>query len=122
MLTLLRPHLHQAYLDAGQRRHPAPRLTSRQKDLLRLLAAGHTNSQIARRLGISEGTVRTHLENIYEWLTLRIPCRGFRSSPGVVGDDPADDLVWVVAPAELAGCGPTAVMALSAAQRDECFP
>src|ERR1700755_566098 len=33
--------------------------------LLRLLAAGHTNTQIACRLGISEGTVRTHLENIY---------------------------------------------------------
>ena len=37
-------------------------------ELLRLLTAGHTNSQIARRLGISEGTVRTHLENIYERL------------------------------------------------------
>jgi DNA-binding CsgD family transcriptional regulator len=45
-----------------------PRLTPRQKDLLRLLAAGYTNTQIARRLGISEGTVRTHLENIYERL------------------------------------------------------
>jgi DNA-binding NarL/FixJ family response regulator len=65
LLTLLRPHLHQAYLDAERRRHPLPRLTPRQKDLLRLLAAGHTNAQIARRLGISEGTVRTHLENIY---------------------------------------------------------
>jgi DNA-binding NarL/FixJ family response regulator len=32
---------------------------------LRLVAAGHTNTQIARRLGISEATVRTHLENIY---------------------------------------------------------
>ena len=42
-----------------------PRLTPRQNDLLRQLAAGHTNTQIARRLGISEGTVRTHLENIY---------------------------------------------------------
>jgi DNA-binding CsgD family transcriptional regulator len=68
LLTLLRPHLYQACLDAERRRHPVPRLTPRQNDLLRLLAAGHTNTQIARRLGISEGTVRTHLENIYERL------------------------------------------------------
>ena len=68
LLTLLRPHLHQAYLDAERRRHPLPPLTPRQQDLLCLLAAGHTNTQIARRLGISEGTVRTHLENIYERL------------------------------------------------------
>jgi DNA-binding CsgD family transcriptional regulator len=65
LLTLLRPHLYQAYLDAERRRHPAPQLTPRHWDLLRLLAAGHTNAQIARRLGVSEGTVRTHLENIY---------------------------------------------------------
>ena len=32
------------------------------------MCAGHTNTQIARRLGISEGTVRTHLENIFERL------------------------------------------------------
>ena len=70
VLTLLRPHLHQAYLDAERRRHPVPRLTPRQNDLLRLLAAGHTNTQIARRLGISEGTVRTHLENIYQKLNV----------------------------------------------------
>lgn len=70
VLTLLRPHLHQAVLDAERRRHPVPRLTPRQKDLLRLVAAGHTNSQIARRLGISEGTVRTHLENIYKKLNV----------------------------------------------------
>jgi len=35
---------------------------------MHLIAAGHTNTQIARRLGLSEGTVRTHLENIYERL------------------------------------------------------
>jgi DNA-binding CsgD family transcriptional regulator len=68
VLTLLRPHLHQAYLDAERRRHPVPRLTTRQWDVLRLVAAGHTNAQIARRLDVSEGTVRTHLENIYERL------------------------------------------------------
>ena len=68
VLTLLAPHLDQAYLDAERRRHPIPRLTPRQTGLLRLVAAGHTNAQIARHLGISEGTVRTHLENIYERL------------------------------------------------------
>ena len=70
VLMLLRPHLHQAYLEAERRRHPIPRLTPRQNDLLRLVAAGHTNTQIARRLGISEGTVRTHLENIYTRLNV----------------------------------------------------
>jgi DNA-binding CsgD family transcriptional regulator len=68
VLTLLGPHLDQVYLDAGRRRHPAPRLTPRQTGLLHLVAAGHTNTQIARRLGISEATVRTHLENIYKRL------------------------------------------------------
>jgi DNA-binding CsgD family transcriptional regulator len=65
LLTLLHPHLHKAYLDAERRRHPAPQLTPRQRELLHLVAAGHTNAQIARRLGLSGATVRTHLENIY---------------------------------------------------------
>jgi DNA-binding CsgD family transcriptional regulator len=68
VLTLLCPHLHQAYLDAERRRHPVPRLTPRQTELLNLVAAGYTNIQIARRLGVTEGTVRTHLENIYQKL------------------------------------------------------
>jgi DNA-binding CsgD family transcriptional regulator len=68
LLTVLRPHLHQAFVDAERRRHPAPHLTARHWDLLHLLAAGHTNAQIARRLGITEGTVRTHLEHIYRQL------------------------------------------------------
>jgi LuxR family maltose regulon positive regulatory protein len=37
----------------------------RQTGLLRLVADGHTNGQIARRLGVTERTLRTHLENIY---------------------------------------------------------
>ena len=65
LLALLRPHLHQAYLDAQRRRRGTPALTPRHWELLRLVAAGHTNAQIARRLGVSEGTVRIHLQNIY---------------------------------------------------------
>jgi DNA-binding CsgD family transcriptional regulator len=68
VLTLLRPHLERAYLDAERRRQPVPPLTSRQKELLHLVAAGYTNAQIARQLGISKGTVRIHLENIYRRL------------------------------------------------------
>jgi DNA-binding CsgD family transcriptional regulator len=95
----------QAYLDAERCRHPVPRLTSRQNELLRLLAAGHTNTQIARRLGISEGTVRTYLENIYEKLgvssrtaavTRALPDRIAQDPPG--GARPANQ-VAVVTPA-----------------------
>jgi DNA-binding CsgD family transcriptional regulator len=65
LLALLRPHLYQAYLDAERRRRGTLPLTPRHWELLRLVAAGHTNAQIARRLGVTDGTVRIHLQNIY---------------------------------------------------------
>lgn len=55
LLTLLRPHLYQAHLDAERRRASVSCLTPRQSDRLPLVAAGHTNAQIARRLGVAEG-------------------------------------------------------------------
>jgi DNA-binding CsgD family transcriptional regulator len=73
LLTLLRPHLHQAWLDVERHRHPGADLTTRQRQLLDLVAAGYTNAQAARRLGIAEGTVRKHLENIYR--RLDVPSR-----------------------------------------------
>lgn len=39
-------------------------LTDRELDVLRLLAAGKTNPEIAEALFISRGTVRTHVSNI----------------------------------------------------------
>jgi DNA-binding CsgD family transcriptional regulator len=65
LLRLLRPHLHEAYQAAEHRRRGTPELTPRQRELLHLVAQGYTNTQIARRLGLAEGTVRRHLENIY---------------------------------------------------------
>jgi DNA-binding CsgD family transcriptional regulator len=43
----------------------ALRLTGRERDVLALVAAGLTADAIGRRRGISPGTVRKHLQNVY---------------------------------------------------------
>jgi len=51
---------------------PAPLLlTPRELDVLRLIAAGANNREIARRLFLSEGTVKNHVSNILTRLGLR---------------------------------------------------
>jgi DNA-binding NarL/FixJ family response regulator len=65
LLLLVRPHLFEAYLGVQRRRRGVPELTPRQWQLMRLVDSGLGNRQIARRLGVSENTVRKHLENIY---------------------------------------------------------
>ena len=47
--------------------HPAV-LTARQKEVLNLLAAGKSNKQIAWALGISEGTVKVHVNAAFRAL------------------------------------------------------
>jgi len=39
-------------------------LTEREVDILRLVAAGRTNRQIAQRLSLAEGTVKNYVTNI----------------------------------------------------------
>lgn len=45
-------------------------LTPRETDVVRLVAQGRRNKEIGRDLGISEGTVKMHLHNIYEKLSV----------------------------------------------------
>ncbi len=52
----------------GRIQNPAPSLSSREVQILGLLATGMTNRQIAKDLFISEATVKTHLVHIYEKL------------------------------------------------------
>ena len=48
--------------------HPAPSLTSREVEILRLVVQGQTNQQIARTLSISASTVKRHVRHISEKL------------------------------------------------------
>ena len=47
-----------------------PRLTLRELEVLKLVGAGHSNTQVAVVLGISVGTVRKHRENLMRKLGL----------------------------------------------------
>ena len=54
---------------ASRRVGPAVRpLSAREEEVLRLVAPGLPNKQIARRLGISERTVKAHLTNVFAQL------------------------------------------------------
>jgi DNA-binding NarL/FixJ family response regulator len=45
-------------------------LTSREMEILKLLAGGMANKQIAYQLTISDKTVRNHVSNMYEKLNV----------------------------------------------------
>jgi DNA-binding NarL/FixJ family response regulator len=74
-------------LDAGDRA-ATPRLTAREAQVLRLIALGRSNREIARELFVSETTVKTHVENVNKKLGTRrrasLVAEGFRL--GLLGD------------------------------------
>jgi DNA-binding NarL/FixJ family response regulator len=46
----------------------SPGLTRRELEILRLVAEGHSNAQLARMLWVTEQTVKFHLSNVYRKL------------------------------------------------------
>jgi DNA-binding CsgD family transcriptional regulator len=89
VLDVIRPHLAQSYRNAIERAalrerteaaeravRSAPAaslasLTSREQEVLVLVADGKTNGQIAGRLSLSPRTVQKHLEHIYDKVGVR---------------------------------------------------
>lgn len=81
LLDLLRPHLRQAATITALLNQPVPYtpcdadgkplLTPRQTRILQFVAAGSSDRDVARALGLSVRTVQTHLQHIYRTLGVR---------------------------------------------------
>lgn len=64
------PDASRALVDAVLGHAHAGGLTDRERDVLTLLAQGHTYPDVARALGIGLGTVQTHVKTIYRKLDI----------------------------------------------------
>lgn len=54
------------------------RLTAREREIVRLLLAGHSTKSAARELGISDGTVKVHRKHLYQRLEVSSQSQLFR--------------------------------------------
>ena len=67
---------------------PASEITSRQLDVLRLLAEGRSNKDIADRLNVSESTIKRHFYNLFKQLKVknRVEAIKFARQKGILTD------------------------------------
>jgi DNA-binding NarL/FixJ family response regulator len=68
--TALDPEVVTQLMGASRRRDSISALTTREKDVLSLMAEGRTNTAIADSLFVSEGAVEKHVTNIFSKLDL----------------------------------------------------
>jgi DNA-binding NarL/FixJ family response regulator len=62
----LDPRAGRVLMDQRRRSQPAADLTKRELEVLRHVGQGLANKQIARRLGITERTVKAHLTSVFQ--------------------------------------------------------
>jgi DNA-binding NarL/FixJ family response regulator len=65
------PPALQAELTAQWNSSPTKQLTARESEIIRHVAAGLRNAEIGKRLSITEATVKSHLNSIFDKLELR---------------------------------------------------
>jgi DNA-binding NarL/FixJ family response regulator len=95
LTTLLREtlngHIFHRFAGSRHEAEAVPRtdlpLTSREIEILQLVAAGSTNGEVARKLWVTEQTVKFHLRNIYRKLDVanRTEASHFAHVNGLVG-------------------------------------
>jgi serine/threonine-protein kinase PknK len=68
--TVVDPGLVQELVSARRRNDPLAVLSSREREVLALMAEGRSNAGIARRLWVTEGTVEKHVRSILAKLDL----------------------------------------------------
>jgi DNA-binding NarL/FixJ family response regulator len=66
--SALSPQVAVRLVERMRRPEASVLLTARETDVLRLVATGHSNKQVATALGIGESTVKTHLLKVFEKL------------------------------------------------------
>ena len=76
--SALDPEVVSRLIGSTRAREPMQALTSRERDVLALMAEGHSNAGIARRLWVSDRTVETHVANILMKLGLDDTAEGHR--------------------------------------------
>ncbi|MGH8967459.1 MAG: response regulator transcription factor, partial [Actinomycetes bacterium] len=69
--TVLDPTLVSGLLSQAERNEAITRLTAREREVLLLIGEGLSNNEIARRLFLTEATVKTHVSACLAKLQLR---------------------------------------------------
>jgi DNA-binding NarL/FixJ family response regulator len=68
--TAIDPEVVRVVLETPRRADPMTRLTTKEREVLTLLAEGHSNERIAEQLDVSARTIETHTSRIFTKLDL----------------------------------------------------